>query len=503
MTPTSWLRRSVADLLPQLMPGPRLWLVGGALRDALLGRPVVDLDFVVEGDALAVARHLADRLGTPFYPLDDERRTGRVIQHGPQRTLDFASLRGSTIEDDLRARDFTVNSMAVPLEHLDRLLDPTGGLQDLKDRRLRACTAHAVADDPVRALRAVRLAAQLDLQIEPATLRQVAGAATSLTTVAAERLRDEFLRILDAPRPGRAIRLMDHLGLLLALCPELDALRGLVQPPPHALDAWAHTLATVDRLGDLLAVLGPVHNEEASADLILGQAVLRLGRFRQGLAQHFTRPLSSGRRARALLFLGALYHDAGKPATAQADAHGRTRFLGHERVGAALASERARRLRLSATEAARLAAIVRHHMRPVWLASEPVVTPRAVYRFFRQTRGASVDVVLLSLADFLATHTPPPPQQEWDRRLDVARALLEAYFERPEEVLRPPALIRGDELAEALDLERGPLLGRLIEHIREAQASGEVVTRAQAIELARSALRENALGGEAGDEEDV
>ncbi len=497
MAPTSWLPRSVLDLLPVLASGPRLWLVGGALRDALLGHPVLDLDFVVEGDALSLARRLADRLGAAFYPLDRERGTGRIIQTDPPRTLDFAALRSPTIDEDLRARDFTLNALAITVEHLDHLLDPTGGLQDLRDRRLRACSPHAVADDPVRALRAVRLAAQLDLQIEPATLRQVAGAAPLLPSVAAERLRDEFLRMLDAPRPGRSLRLMDHLGLLLALCPELEPLRGLSQPPPHAFDAWDHTLATVDRLGDLLAVLGSVHDEDASADLILGQAVLRLGRFRQALAQHLARQLSSGRRARGLLFLAALYHDAGKPAAAQVDERGRLRFLGHERLGAQAAAMRARLLRLSTVEQSRLATVVRHHMRPAWLASQSVVSARAVYRFFRQTGEAGADVVLISLADFLATHVPPPPQDEWGRRLDVARTLLEAQFEHPEASIRPPAVIRGDELAAALGLDPGPLLGRLLERIREAQASGDVTTRAQAIEIARMALRRDADASDA------
>lgn len=503
MTPTSWLPHTVLDLLPALPPGTRLWLVGGALRDALLDRPVIDLDFVVEGDALAVARRLADRLGAAFYPLDRERGTGRVIQQLPPRTLDFAALREPTIEQDLRARDFTVNAMAVPLDQLDRLLDPTGGLQDLKDRRLRACSAHAVADDPVRALRAVRLAAQLELRMEPATLRQVSTAAKTLESVAAERVRDEFLRMLDAPRPGRAVRLMDALGLLLAVLPDLGRLRGLPQPPPHALEAWGHTLATVDRLGDLLAVLGPVHDEEASADLILGQAVLLLGRFREGLAQHLARQLSLGRQARGLLFLAALYQDAGKPAAARTDEQGRVRFLGHEKLGAELAAERARRLRLSAAEEARLTTVVLHHMRPAWLAAQPAVSDRAVYRFFRQTGEAGVDAVLISLADFLATYTPPPPQQEWGRRLEAARKLLEAHFERPGEVIRPPALIRGNELAAALGLSPGPRLGRLLEEIREAQASGEVTTRSQAIELARAALRQDAPGGELEDHEEL
>jgi len=498
MVPTTWLPQTVADLLDQLRQATPVWLVGGAVRDAFLERQTLDLDFVVDGDALGLARRTANGLGGFYYPLDLIRGTGRVIlpeAGGWHRTLDFSRLRGSDITTDLMARDFSVNAMAVALDAPDILIDPTGGLRDLKDKSLRACSPQAVSDDPVRALRAVRLAAELDLRIEPGTRHQVAGAAGLLESLSPERVRDEILRLLDHPRPARPLRALDALGLLERVFPEVSGLKGLEQPVPHALDAWDHTLAVVDRLGDLLLVLGHEHDSEAAADLILGEAAFRLGRFRRALSARLDASLSQGRRVRQLLFFSALYHDAGKAATVAREA-GRIRFIGHEAISADLAQSRAMALRLSRDEMDCIRRTVLHHLRPAQLEQSAPVSPRAIYRFFRDTGDAGVDVVLLSLADFLGTHAPPAPQLAWKARLEIARTLLESRLEGPRERLAPTPVIRGDRLAEALGVKTGPEIGWLLEMIREAQAAGEVHTAEDALALAKRlrAGKEDATG---------
>ncbi len=481
---TAWLER----LRPLLTEPQRVWVVGGAVRDDLLGRDSLDLDFAVQGEARKTARLVANSLAADYYELDQKRDTGRVLIQHPQaalHTLDFAALRGETIEADLASRDFTLNAMARNLARPEELIDPLRGEADLRGKILRACSPTAIADDPVRALRAVRLAEDFSLRIEPQTLPQVREGRDDLAKVTAERTRDEFMRLLDGPHVPGAIRVLDHLGLLTAVLPELEPLRGLAQPAPHAYPAFEHTLAVVDHLGEVLGVLGATANPEVAADLVLGELSLRLGKYRQELCHHLDRSWSFGRRDRQLLFLAALLHDIGKAATLAPGPEGAVRFIGHETSGGSRALNRAQQLRLSTVEVEHVGRIVAQHMRPESLQASGEVSLRAAYRLFRDCGDAGVDVILLSLADFLGRFDSPPPAKEWAGRIEVARSLLEARFAAPAARLDPPRLIRGDQLAAALGIGPGPEIGRLLEAIREAQASGEVEDEASAIALAR------------------
>jgi len=483
----------VAELRTHLPAAPPLWLVGGAVRDAILGHPVVDLDFAVDGGARRLAREAAGWLGGAYYELDAERDAGRVVLPASRgvRTLDFARLRGTSIEEDLRGRDFTIDAMAVAFDAPERVLDPTGGLQDLRDRILRTASRTAIEDDPLRALRAVRLAVDMDLRIEPQSLAYVRAAAGLLTRVSAERVRDEWLRMLQADRPARAIRVLDHLGLLSAVVPEIEALRGMGQPPPHAFDGLNHTLAVIDRLGDLLWALAPAPTDEKVADLTLGEAALRMGRFRDGLDAYLGHELASGHTRRQLLFMAGLLHDTGKPVTGQHAEDGRLRFLGHEAEGAHRAGACARRMRLSHDEAEFLEGVVQNHMRPETLQAAAAVTPRAAYRFFRDCGTAGIGAILLSLADLLGKYAASPPQAEWAGRVSVSRSLLEAFFEQHAVIVEPPRLLGGEEIMRELDLGPGPQIGRLLEALREAQAAGGVTTREEAVAFLRAMLAGN------------
>jgi tRNA nucleotidyltransferase/poly(A) polymerase len=447
-----------------------------------------DLDFAVDGDGLATARRVADTLEAAFYPLDVERGVGRVLAAG-SLTLDFARLRGPDLFADLAGRDFTLNAMALPMDAPDTLVDPLHGAADLRGKLIRACSATALTDDPIRAVRAVRLAAQLGFRLEPATRAAVKATAPALGSVSAERQRDELIRCLSRSAEP-AIRALEVTGLLREMLPELTALKGLAQSPPHMLDGWEHTLAVLAHLAEVLAVLGPVHDVDAASDLTLGLLTVRLGRYRGPLSAHLAAPLTGDRPRQWLLMLAALLHDAAKPASRSVDPDGRIRFFGHEAAGAALAAEVATRLRFSADEGRYLQTMVAHHMRPRQLTRAGEPSARAVYRFFRDTGPAGVDIVLLSLADYLAKFGgSPPPQDEWAGHVAGCARLLEAFFERRAERVQPPALVTGDDLMAALDLAPGPLIGKLLEGVREAQAAGEVTSREAALACARQLLQ--------------
>ena len=499
---------SFSTLLDQIRPAlPKdlsIYLVGGAVRDALLNRPTHDLDFVLDGDGIQIGRRVANALQVPFFPLDEERGTGRVVlpyfgedsaRTGERYFLDFASFRGPDLESDLRARDFTINALAVDVGAPDKLLDPLGGAADLLAKRLRTCSSTSLQDDPLRVLRAVRMATTFSLRISPEMRQLMREAVDGLDHISPERKRDEILRILGGNQIATALRTLDVIGALSRVFPELPALKGITQSPPHVDDVWNHTLQTVQNLEKILRLIGsPEHDPDAAASLTVGLIVLRLGRYRQKIHAHLQNSVSPDRPWLALLFLAALYHDTGKPETRAADEDGRIRFFGHDQAGTDLLSRRAHALHLSNPEIARLKNIVRHHMRPHLLAQvNKLPTRRAVYRFFRDTGEAGVDICLLALADVLGTYGTTLPQDTWNHYLDVIRELLEAWWEKPEELVSPPALLNGHDLIETFQLLPGPQIGQLLEMVREAQADGQLENRVQALEWIEIYLRQ---GGE-------
>jgi putative nucleotidyltransferase with HDIG domain len=475
--------------------GLTVYLVGGAVRDAWLGRSTHDLDFALEREAIKLARRVANALKADFYPLDPERDTGRVIVTGADGTrtlLDFAAFRGADLESDLCGRDFTLNSIAFNLSD-NTIHDPLGGAMDLKERRLRACSPSAFAVDPVRILRGVRLAADFGFHILPETRAAMKAATGLLEKVSPERLRDELFRILAGSQPAACLRALDLLGALGKVLPELSALKGVEQVAPHIHDVWEHTLATLSHLEGVLAALTPEHNPDKTADLFNGLLVMRIGRYWQQIGENLAAPLTADRSLRSLLFLAALYHDVAKPQTRKADEEGQFRFWDHDQQGAERIVERARLLALSNDEAQRLETIVRNHMRILFhtnrLAREgKPPSRRAVYRFFRDTGPAGVELCLLALADLRATYEQTLPQENWAASLEVVRTMLEAWFEKRADQVSPPPLVDGDDLMRELNLLPGKQIGELLNAIREAQAVGEVSTREQALELVRKRM---------------
>lgn len=485
-----------------LLPGDEpIYLVGGAIRDALLNRPSYDLDFVTPGDAMKIARQIANDIGAAYFPLDTGRNVARLILkpkeqpgiRGSNSTrIDFSTFQGTDLMSDLQGRDFTINAMAVEIHHLQNLVDPLGGAADLVSKRLRACSQQSFLDDPVRILRAVRFSVDLDLNIQSETLQFIRQSAGRLPEVSAERLRDELFRILLQSHPSTSLRILDKLNALEHVLPEVCLLKGVQQSSPHVMDVWNHTLDILTQLESILDVLAPEYNPDNAGNLAMGLVVLRLGRFRQYLMEHLSNSLNPDRPYRGLIFLAGLYHDVGKLETQSVDESGKIRFLEHEFIGSKLAEKRGQALKLSNLEIGRLSTIVNHHMRPSML-SHPKEFPsrKAIYRFFRATGAAGVDICILSIADILATYGPTLPQERWERHLDVVRALLSAWWEDPAGSIIPPPIINGDAIMEELELLPGPLVGYLLESIREAQVAGEVHTQQDAINLARIILQEN------------
>jgi len=484
------------DKVRDILPDQELYLVGGAVRDMLFNRVSHDLDFALPSNGISAARRVANALKADFMVLDEQRDTSRIIitgSGGARTFLDFATYRGASLDEDLRARDFTINAIAFDLR-TQTLLDPLNGASDLRAKLIRACSPASLSDDPVRILRAVRQAAAFGLKIELETRKAMKRAAALLPKISPERQRDELFKMLEGPKPDASIRALEMLGVLPYLLPELPALKGVEQSPPHVYDVWEHTLSVLGNLENILAALALGYNADHTNDLFTGLLTLRIGRFRDQFARHFTEALNTDRSVRAALFFAALYHDVQKPATKSVEVSGRIRFFDHDVKGAQIAEERGRAFNLSNDEVERVKTIIQNHMRFHFFTGrlqndqqDPL--RKAIYRFFRDAGQAGIDLILLGLADLRGTQGSALTQETWAAALDVARTLLENYWERPQETVAPPRLLNGNELMSELGLEPGRVIGQLLEAIREGQATGNVENRAQALDLAREYLK--------------
>ena len=332
----------------------------------------------------------------------------------------------------------------------------------------------------------------LGFSIPTETRQLIRQAASLLPEESAERLRDELFRILSQPGSDTSLRILDVFGTLEYILPEVCSLKNIEQSPPHIMDAWEHTLDFLKQLETVLNVLAPEFHPDKVDNLTMGTLALFLGRFRNPLKEHLSTALNPERPHRGLLIFAGLYHDVGKPKARTMGEEGKIRFINHEQIGGKIVEKRGKAMKFSNLEIERLVTIVNHHMRPSLLShTHELPSRKAIFRFFRDTGAAGVDICLLSLADILATYGPTLPQERWTRHLEVVQMLLKAWWEDRSEIIYPQLLINGDELMKEISISPGPQVGYLLDAILEAQVSGEIHTRQEALNLAKKHSLEN------------
>ena len=480
----SVLRRVVA-----LRPGP-VWLVGGAVRDLVLGRPLGDLDVACAG-AKALATACAREFKGTLVVLDEREGVYRVVlpkeAKGPTQ-LDVAELQGGSIEKDLLRRDFTVNAIALPLSpRPGGFLDPRGGLDDLKKGVLRCEEERILAEDPLRLLRAFRLAAQLGLRIDEPTMKLIRKRRQDARQPAPERVRAELVGLLDSPGAAAWLRVMDESGLLTAVLEELEPARKCAEAYYGPGGVMTHTLDVCARLDFLLTNLRALYPGQAKA-----------------FWARMTARAPADAPPRALLMLGALLHDVAKAETAKR-VDGRLRFFEHDVVGAERASAVLKRLRFSRAAIDAVAAVVRHHLRPGHLVSAGGASDKAVYRLFRDLGEDAPALLAVCWADHAsylpeaalkrllktAVAEPSPDGRELARLKPEEARKTVRHLQLVSSLLRrglapgpgpvPERLLDGAAVMKALRIPPGPKVGEALEKLREAQATGAVNTREEAL----------------------
>lgn len=456
------------------------YIVGGYVRDALLGRPTRDIDIAIP-EALEIAKKLAKALDGKFIALDKSNGVARVVlvdyTLGSRWSLDFSTIEGD-IESNLSHRDFTIDAMAINLREMDRacFIDPFQGQQDLERGLIQVVGETAFQDDPLRLLRAARLSAEYGFTISEKTENLIQAQSQLIRHVAGERVKEELCRLLSTSKSATFLYYLDRLSLLTAIFPELTPTKGVEQPWEHFWDVFQHSIETVAGVESLL-----------EAKEIEQDQVLSLAPRSSAFIQHFNEEIGSGVTRGILLKLAALLHDIAKPQTKSIEPNGRARFLGHTKEGAVVAGNILQRLRFSTRETRIIQKMIESHLRLWQMGSNGKPTHRAIYRFFRDTEGISIDIMFLTLADFLATQGPNLDLAQWRQHCQMMEYIWSEHVKEEARIV-PSKLIDGHDLINIFGLEPGPKIGEILERVHEAQGIGEITTREEALSFARMQL---------------
>jgi len=464
------LQRSIREhpLLLELVRAnlPRGFVVGGFIRDGLLGLPARDVDIVFERDFTDAVAQVAQLAAASPFTLGDRFQTHRIVLG--ENTVDLSPLLGEDRRTDLLRRDFTINALALPLGSVagevkpEDLLDEAGGLDDLASRRITAISEHNLRDDPLRILRAFRLAVQLDFSIEATTLKLLELHAHELPRAAPERIREEIMLMLNCSQSHASLAQMDRLRVLSSLFPEIELMRDVEQNEFHHLPVLAHSLLCIGEFERILTRWEGIREE-----------------LREPVAAHFAEVISPPANRAALTKLALLFHDLGKPGAREVQPDGKVTFYGHQGLGARLVEPILERLRMSHREQELIRLLIEEHLRVGFYCNESELTPRLIYRFERKLDDAVVMSAIHALADARATRGPAAGGDFLKRHEQVVNEIL-WYHYFAEETVRPVALLDGHEIMRLTGLPEGPLIGELKEKLLEAQVEGIVRTREEA-----------------------
>lgn len=470
-----------------------VYLVGGIVRDMIIKKDEgveskvreLDIDFAVNGDALQFGKRVGDAVKGSYFPLDEERSVSRVVvkqsEHtshqspvkGDEIILDFSRIRGEGIEDDLKLRDFTINSIAISLDNLFdsrdlNYIDPTGGISDINNKVIRVYDKGVIDDDPLRMLRAIRFESQLDFLIDDKLEMLIKENGYKIKKSSGERIRDELFNILSDDKSHIYIQRLKDLSLLKEIIPEIESMENMEQGRHHKYFLWEHSINTLKTLEVLIENL-----QRKFPD-----------RYIQ-LYEMLSNVLEQGISAKEAVKLSSIMHDIGKPLTKELDKNGNVHFINHEKLSADITEKLCQRLRLGNNICKTMTAIVRNHMRPILLSKEKKVTNRAIFRFFRDTNEAGVLICLLSIADINATRGSGIFDDTAADIEGLIKRMIDFYFEGFTRQIDSP-LISGDEVMERLNLKSGPEIGEMLKEIEEQRAEGIISDKGDAIKFLES-----------------
>lgn len=451
----------------------KVYLVGGAIRDTLLQQPVKDLDFLIVGDSQVAAKKVAKALSGVNFVIDDKRQTSRVLLTSGSRQgliLDFNKLLYRNILEDLRSRDFSINAVAIDLDQPEVLIDPLHGQTDLENKKLVLCSSNSLEHDPIRILRAVRFAILINTSLSKSLVNSIQKAIPNLKNTSAERQRDELFRILALPNSVFAVGLLDELGVIRELLPEITRLKDFPIEKCPGLTYWDKTLKILQNMEIEHSLFweSPLEiKEKSSAEIMTG--------FGEKIQKHMKTPIQAERERISLFRLGILLHAIGVPMTQFTEWDSTVCHFGSSKEGAQLIPSISERLTLSNSERDYLCKFTVHQDSVNYLSNfSGELLDRNIFRFFRDSGSIGIDISILHLLEVKALTTD---REEIDRANILVKAVLSAYWERNISNQRP--LLDGEAIMKLLHISPGAVVGRAIEILLEEQAVGKITSRTE------------------------
>lgn len=467
------LLRKIAELAQE--KEIEVYLAGGFIRDKILGKTAYDIDFVLEGDALAFSRYVAQKLNGHYVLLKENFGQARVILKDKSFQLDFSKCRGSSIYFDVSKRDFTVNSLVCKLDENEinfcRIIDVYGGINHLKKKLLREVSPYIIQDDPIRILRAVRLCATHRLSMSASLKNLIKKQAFLIKKTSVERIRDELFRIFLVSDSYIFIELLDNLNVLKFIIPEIEGMKGVDQSGYHHLDVWKHSLESLKQLEKIIK----------SKDSMFPK-------FKGNIKKYLESYVVKGRTREQLLKLAILLHDIAKPTTRQEHSDGKITFYYHDILGSKVAVKICQRLKLSRKETKIVQLFIAFHLRPGFFCDGKNITMRAMNRLFRSSNEEITGVLLLSLADRFAARGRKVTSDIIYQHKRAVLKLFNSYFNEFLEI-KPKKLINGHDILKTFNLKPGPLIGKILKGVEEAQFAGEISAKEEALEYAKKMIK--------------
>ena len=443
----------------------QIYLVGGAVRDIILGKKVRDFDFVIEGLVRPVGRNLANELNGKFYVLDDDRNMVRVLLNADSDEyycIDISQLNGSTLEEDLYSRDFTINAIAIDFIQKNKFIDPMGGVSDLKEKKLRMCNLESIKSDPLRGMRAIRMAVDYDLAMDSDLIHALNEIQPFLSVASVERYRDELFKILDGEKTVTAVRLLDKYAFLDFLFP------GKNPTNDEALYDWLRSAE------HLINILAREFREDESSNLISGMAVLKLGSFRDQLNEFFYHDNNLIHERRSLLIFSII-----------------ARFYRTEensRSVSEILKSRSKKMLLSTAEMKLIIKSYEAFMELHSLFNLEEYSDVVIYRYFQKFGDYGIDGIFLKLIETHINKDILRDSALWTKVLDHAARYFDAWFNHFDTIIKPKPLLSGDQISKLFNIPAGPEIGELKNAILEAQIENLITDREGAIKFTRNLI---------------